>query len=86
MFNGAKDGMVAQTASLHLKDEQTPVFHESRPVPYALKEAVEEELNRLVASGILEPVESSDWASPTVNVPKTKGEKSLCVFVAITSG
>ena len=75
LFDGSKDGMIGQTANLHLKGEQNPVFQKARRVPYSLQEAVEEELDRLVASGILEPVESSDWASPTVNVPKTRGEK-----------
>ena len=35
------------TAKLHLKENATPVFQRARPVPYALRSAVEEELKRM---------------------------------------
>ena len=38
---------------------------------YAYRELVEEELDRLVSDGILEPVEFSEWASPIVPVLKS---------------
>ena len=75
LFEAPAEGISGFSASLQLKEGQSPVFQKARPVPYALREAVEEELLRLEAAGIIEPVESSDWASPTVNVPKLKGEK-----------
>ena len=40
----------------------------------AYRGLVEEELNRLVREGILEPVEMSDWASPIVPVLKSDGK------------
>ena len=51
-----------------------PHFWKAQSVPYANRGLVEEELNRLVQEGILEPVEMSDWASPIVPVLKSDGK------------
>ena len=67
-------------AELKLKENATPKFHRPRPVPFALKGAVEQELNRLEEKGILRKVSHSDWAAPILPVPKT--EKSG--YVGIT--
>ena len=45
-----------------------PQFHKARPVPFALKEKVEEELERLQREEIVQPVQFSDWAAPIVPV------------------
>lgn len=47
-----------------------PQFSKARTVPYAMRKGVEEEIDRLVAEGTLEPVEYSDWAAPIVAVLK----------------
>ena len=49
-----------------LKPGSNPVFHKARSVPYALKPRIEAELKRLEEVGIIEKVNSSDWASPTI--------------------
>ena len=51
-------------------------FCKARSVPYAYRELVENEHDRLVADGILEPVEFSDWAEPIVPVLKSN-KKSM---------
>ena len=66
------------TAKLHLKENATPVFQWARPVPYALRSAVEDELKRMESEGVLKPVEVSDWATPIVCVPKTDGSVRIC--------
>ena len=51
------------TASLQLKPGVTPRFVKARPVPFALKQAIEQELDRLEEAGIVEKVTHSKWAS-----------------------
>ncbi|XP_073962884.1 uncharacterized protein [Choristoneura fumiferana] len=56
-----------------LKEGATPKFCKARPLPFAIKDKVEAELERLVEVGILEPVNHSDYATPIVPVPKSNG-------------
>ena len=70
--------VVGVTAKLHLKENATPVFQLVRPVPYALRSAVEEELKRMEVEGVLKPVGVSDWATPIVCVPQTDGSVRIC--------
>ena len=44
---------------LYVNQEACPKFFKPRPVPLALKDKVEKELDRLVAEGILPPVQFS---------------------------
>lgn len=50
----------------------------ARHVPHALKPLIEREITRLVDLGHLEPVESSEWATPIVPVLKGKNEIRIC--------
>ena len=65
-------------AKLHLKPNTTPKFWRPRPVPFALKEGVEKELDRLQAAGIIEPIIFSEWVAPIVATPKRDGSISVC--------
>ncbi|XP_054257498.1 uncharacterized protein K02A2.6-like [Macrosteles quadrilineatus] len=60
-----------------LKDGAVPKFCKFRPVPFALRKQVEEEIDKMVDDGIAYPVLSSDWATPLVVVPKPTGVR-LC--------
>ena len=75
LFNSRTEGIKDHQAKLTLRPEVSPVFQKARSVPYSLRAAVDAELDRLESNGIFYPVESSDWASPTVNVPKMKNGK-----------
>ena len=65
-------------ADIKLQDSAKPVFCKARPVPYALRQKVEEELDRLESLGVVKKVERSDWASPIVCMPKKDGSIRIC--------
>ncbi|XP_060862845.1 uncharacterized protein K02A2.6-like [Metopolophium dirhodum] len=70
--------------NLSLKENSVPVFHRAYQVPYALKSAVEIELNRLEVEGVISKVSISDWASPIVVVPKKNNKIRICVDLKTT--
>ena len=77
--------MVGQKATIDITPEARPRFHKARTVPYAYRQSVEEELDRLVAEGILEPIDSSDWAAPIVPVIKSdKKSVRICGDFRVT--
>ena len=71
-------------AELRVKADASPRFHRPRPVPFALKEAVEKEIHRLEAAGILKKVSHCEWAAPIVPVPKKDGEVRICGDYKVT--
>ena len=66
------------SAKIQVDTEVQPKFHRARPVPYAMREKVNRELERLQEAGIIEPVEFSDWAAPIVPVMKHDGSIRIC--------
>ena len=66
------------TFQLHLKADAKPIFRKPRPIPYAMREKVENEIKKLVDEGILEPIENSDWSTPIVPVVKSDGRIRIC--------
>ena len=72
------------TAKLKVNPDTTPKFCRARPTPYALKDAIEKDINRLEKLGVLEKVQYSDWATPVVPVPKPDGSVRLCGDFKIT--
>ena len=65
-------------ADIRIKDGVSPVFCKARPVPYAVKEKVDREIERLEHEGVIKKVESTEWASPIVCVPKRNGTIRIC--------
>ena len=57
-------------AKISIDPNATPRFFKARSVPYALRDKVEAELERLVNEGTLELVQFADWASPIVAILK----------------
>ena len=58
-------------AKIEVDPNATPKFNKARTIPYAMRERVSEELDRLVAEGTLEPVDYAEWAAPIVAVMKS---------------
>ncbi len=71
-------------ANIIVKSDAQPKFYKPRPVPFSIKEAVGEELDRLESEGIIERVNHSDWATPIVAVPKKNGKFRICGDYKVT--
>ena len=65
-------------ARLYVDKEAMPCCFKPRSVPFALRAKVDNELQRLQATGVIVPIEHSDWAAPIVPVLKANGEVRIC--------
>ena len=63
---------------LVVSENATPKFFKPRSVPYAIRGAIEKDLERLESLGVIEKVGYSDWAAPIVPVPKADGSVRIC--------
>ncbi|KRX13745.1 Transposon Ty3-I Gag-Pol polyprotein [Trichinella nelsoni] len=63
---------------LHTDESIPPIQMNARRVPFALKDRISEELDRLVEQGILEPVQHTTWTTPIVPVIKNDGSIRIC--------
>ena len=55
-----------------------------RAVRYSLRPTIGQELDKVVSTGILEQVMTSEWASPIVPVPKADESIRICSDYKIT--
>ena len=78
VFSGNLGKITGVPATLHVEPSQPPRFYKARSVPYSLKNKVEAELTHLQESGVISPVQFSDWAAPTVPVVKQDGNIRIC--------
>ena len=72
------------SVQLKLKKNSQPKFVPARPVPFTIKDAVAQEIQRLESVGILKKVEFSRWATPVVPVPKRDGSFRICGDFKVT--
>ena len=73
-------------AKIHINPHVVPRFCKPRTVLYALFARVEDELERSVELGVIEPVQFADWAA--LIVPFMKSDKSsirICRDFKITT-
>ena len=84
VFTDRVEVMKHHRAKLHLKEGAQPRYHRARPVPFANRDKVAKELDRLEGMGILERLETSAWAAPIVVVPKKDGHLRLCGDYKVT--
>lgn len=69
---------------LHCCPDAQPKFFKARPVPYALREKVDAEIDRLLKENIIQPITTSEWAAPDVPVLKRNGSVRLCEDFKLT--
>ncbi|XP_058814637.1 uncharacterized protein K02A2.6-like [Topomyia yanbarensis] len=72
----ASIGRIANVqANLPLKKNVRPVFLKARKIPFNMLTTVEDELEKLVAEGVLTKVNSSNWSTP---VKKSQNRVRIC--------
>ncbi|KAL1254359.1 hypothetical protein QQF64_016588 [Cirrhinus molitorella] len=64
---------------VNVRPDVPPVQQKLRRLPFAVRDAVSQELKRLESEGIIEKVDSSPWVSPLVVIQKKSGGIRLCV-------
>ena len=84
VFSAKGEQIEGHKAKVRVKPGATPVHCKARAVPYALKDKVEKELKRLESENIISKVESSNWATPIVVVPKSDGNVRICGDYKVT--
>ena len=70
VFLGGLGTLQGFKAKIYVDPNAKPSFHRARSVPYALRDKVETELQRLQEEGTIESVEMAEWAAPIVPVLK----------------
>ena len=71
LFKDKLGEMKGVKASIYMDPRPKPQYCRPRQVAYALRNAVKDELDRLVARGTIESVKHSKWATPIVKLDKT---------------
>ena len=84
VFNDELGTMQGTKAKLFVKSDSKPKFFKPRPVPHALKGAIEQELDRLESMGVIEKVRYSEWAAPILPVVKPDNSVRVCGDYKVT--
>ena len=72
------------TASILIELQSQPRYFKARPVPYALRDKVEAELQRLQTLKVITPVTYTAWAVPIVPVVEADGSIRICGNYKVT--
>ena len=73
-------GTLKTTYKIELKDDAKPCIVPPRKVPFAIKDRLHEELNRMEKLGVIEKVEKpTDWVNALVVVEKPNGKLRICL-------
>ncbi|KAK9400635.1 putative protein K02A2.6-like [Crotalus adamanteus] len=76
--NPTTSSSVHQEVTRELNPSVAPTRIKPHRVPFALKNKINTELDKLIQQGILEPVDSSPWETPIVTPLKANGEVCIC--------
>ena len=73
-------GTLPKTHHMTIDENIKPVIHAARRVPFALKDRLKSELDRMVNLDIIEAItEPTDWVSQLVVVEKPNGKLRVCL-------
>ena len=61
LFREGYDGMKGTKAHVRVHEGASPSYFKPCPVAYALRKAVNAELNKLEENGVIVKIEQSDW-------------------------
>lgn len=59
---------------LEIDEKARPVFHKPHPIPFAFRDKVKAELDRLQSEQVIEKIDNSRWGTPLVPVLKANGK------------
>ena len=71
-------------AKINIDPTAQPKFCRARMLPYALRAKVEQELERLQNTGVIELIQFSEWAAPIVPVVKKDRSVRICGDYKVT--
>ena len=71
-------------AKLFVDAQAQPAFFKAHYIPFALRQKVEAELDRLEKQGVITPVQFCDWTAPIVPVVKKEGTVRVCSDYKLT--
>ncbi|XP_058024074.1 uncharacterized protein K02A2.6-like [Ahaetulla prasina] len=78
VFDGQLGNYKGTPISFNLDPQVAPIRLKARRVPLALRPKVDKELDKLIAQGILVPVDYSPWETPIVIPLKPDGSVRIC--------
>ena len=84
LFSETRGTIKDVKAKIIVEDVAKPKYFKPRPVPYALREKVGLELDKMEAEGTIEKVQCSDWAAPIVTVVKPDKSVRICGDYKVT--
>lgn len=84
LFSGGLGRFTGGMATLRVREGAVPVYCRARPLPYAVKDQVDAQLDDMLREGIIEPVNTSEWATPLVPVRKADGGLRICADYKVT--
>lgn len=84
VFNGRLGEYQGDKINLKFKDNAQPIFIKPRPVPFAYKEKLEQELEKLEREGVISKIDTSRWGTPLVTVIKKDGGLRVCGDYSVT--
>ena len=78
LFEEGLGKLKGHLVEIAVQEDAQPKFCKARPVPFAQKQRIETELERLERDGVIQPVSFSRWAAPIVPVMKESGAVRIC--------